>query len=312
MNYLVTGGAGFIGSHVVDKLLNLGHKVVVLDNFSSGKRENLNNSNNLIVINGDICSNLENTLIGQQFDGVFHLAAVPRVQFSIANPSVAHTANVNGTHNLLDYCRKMGIKRFIFSSSSSIYGNQKDLPLKENMIPNPMSPYAMHKLIGEQYCKLFKELYDLEPIMLRYFNVYGPRQDPSGNYACLIPKCILKVNSNHPPEIWGDGSNTRDFTYVSDVVDANIAAMSTSNKSCIGQIINIGGGKNHSVNSIVSKIINLSRSSVKPIHVSPKIEPKDTLADITKAKELMNWEPKFLIEKGLEKTYNFFSDRKKD
>ena len=205
MKYLVTGGAGFIGSNLVDRLLELEHKVVVIDDFSLGKKENLREHKNLVVHKRSICDNLYNIFSVEKFDGVFHVAALPRVQFSIKNPIETNNVNVNGTLNLLDECRYFGVKRFVFSSSSSIYGDQDRLPLVETMNPNPMSPYAIQKITGEYYCKSFNSSPGLETISLRYFNVFGARQDPSGDYACLIPKFISLINKNIQPTINGDG-----------------------------------------------------------------------------------------------------------
>ena len=184
MKYLVTGGAGFIGSHLVERLINLGHKVVVIDDFSLGKEENLIKDNNLTVYRKNICDDLSEIFNEDKFDAVFHLAALPRVQFSIKEPIKTHNANINGILNLLDYCRRFNIKRFVFSSSSSVYGDQEKLPFTEVMNPNPMSPYALHKLVGEYYCSLFNMLYGVETISLRYFNVYG--QDRMLKAAMLV------------------------------------------------------------------------------------------------------------------------------
>jgi UDP-glucose 4-epimerase len=314
MKYLVTGGAGFIGSHLIDELLRLDHGVVVADDFSAGKWENLEKHNKNPMLRTEMVDiSAPRSLDGifdEPLDGVFHLAAVPRVQFSIANPDVAHRANVDGTHNVLDCCRKAGVKDIVFSSSSSVYGDQTEMPLKETMAPNPMSPYATHKLVGEIYCRMFMgNDYNLRPVMLRYFNVFGPRQDPSGDYACLIAKTIKRINEGKAPEIWGTGENTRDFTYVSDVVNANIQAMvrlNNGNNNIVGEAFNIGAGNNRSVNYVVDELLKISGSELKPYHISPKPEPKDTIADITKAKLFLNWAPQVSFEEGLRETYNFF------
>ncbi|MFH1592067.1 MAG: NAD-dependent epimerase/dehydratase family protein [Candidatus Woesearchaeota archaeon] len=310
MRYIVTGGAGFIGSHLVDKLANEGHEVIVIDDFSLGKEENIKhhqNNNNVTIHKRDINEDL-NGIFQKGIDAVFHLAAIPRVQFSIKNPLQTHKANVNGTFNLLLMCKKYGVKRFIFSSSSSIYGDQDILPLKETMEPNPMSPYALHKLIGEHYCKLFHQIFNLETISLRYFNVFGPRIDPEGEYACLIPKFIKLIHQDTRPTIFGDGEQTRDFTFVSDVIEANILAAKTENKNCFGQAFNIGNSRNLSVNEITKTILDLSNKNIEPIHGPPVIEPKHTLADSTKAKEFFSWQPKVVFEDGLEKTHQFITN----
>ncbi|MEK6922565.1 MAG: NAD-dependent epimerase/dehydratase family protein [Nanoarchaeota archaeon] len=310
MNVLVTGGAGFIGSHLVDKLLEQNQKVIVIDDFSLGKEENLeqhNNNQNLTIYKKSICEDLTNIFKENKIETVFHVAALPRVQFSIQNPIETHNANVNGTINLLNLCKKFNAKRFIFSSSSSIYGDQDKLPLQETFTPNPMSPYALHKLIGEHYCTLFHKLYKIETINLRYFNVYGPRQSPDGGYACLIPKFIKLISSNTQPTINGDGNQTRDFTYVSDVVEVNVLASKANNKECFGEAFNIGSGNNFSVNQITENLIKLSNKSIKPIHGPQVIEPKNTLADINKVKTLLRWAPKIKLQDGLRMTYEHFT-----
>ena len=309
MKIIVTGGAGFIGSHLVEKLVQEGYEVSVIDNLISGKEENLKAVRKKIIFHKESINNdIKEILNGAEI--VFHLAAIPRVQFSIHNPIESHNTNINGSLNLLKHCSDYGIKRFIFSSSSSVYGDQKSLPLKETMMPNPMSPYALQKLTIEYYCKLFHNLYGLKTISLRYFNVYGPRQDKESNYSNLIPKFIGLIQKNEPPKIHGDGNQTRDFSYVNDVVSANLAVMNSSNSKIFGEAFNIGTGNNTSVNQIAEKIIALLSSKIKPIHIDPVIEPKDTLADITKAKKLLDWEPKTSIDQGLQKTAEHFKTLK--
>jgi len=311
MAFLVTGGAGFIGSNVVDRLLALNHEVIVLDDFSLGKIENLSQhrkNKNLKIVKKSICGNLEK-VFNSDIQAVFHLAALPRVQFSIQKPVETHNANVNGTLNLLNHCKKSGVKRFIFSSSSSVYGDQKEILLNESMKPNPLSPYALHKLVGEQYCSLFNTLFGIEAISLRYFNVYGQRQNPEGNYACLIPKFIKLIHAGEKPVINGNGDQTRDFTFVEDVVEANILAMQTKNKACFAQAFNIGFGKNHSVNEVTKMINSRAGKNIAPIHGPAVIEPKHTLADISKAKEMLGWKPKTALDNGLEKTFAYFTQK---
>jgi len=307
--YLVTGGAGFIGSHLVEKLLNLGHQVVVIDNFSLGKKENLadhQRNKNLVVYRKDICNDLTGVFGKEKPELIFHLAALPRVQFSIDHPLKTHQVNVNGTLNLLETAKKFNLKRFILSSSAAIYGNQKKLPLEENMEAEPLSPYALHKLISEDYLKLFNSLYGLETISLRYFNVFGPRQDPKGDYACLIPKFVRLISQAQKPTINGDGRQTRDFTFVDDVIKANLLASQTKNKDCFGQVFNIGAGQNKSVNKVAEQILKLSNQKVRLIHGPALIEPRNSLADIKKARRLLNWQPQVSFEQGLQKTYQHF------
>lgn len=304
---LVTGGAGFIGSHIVDKLLELDNEVVVIDNFSSGKDENLSqhkNNKNLKVYNKSICDDDIDKLF-QNVAIVFHLAAIPRVQYSINYPKKTNQANITGTLNVLEACKKTGVEKFVYSASSSAYGDQTELPLVETMNPNPMSPYALQKLVGEHYSKLYNLLYGIKTISLRYFNVYGPRQDPEEGYACLIPKSINLVFQNKSPEIYGDGEQTRDFTYIKDVVEASILAADTSNERVFGQVLNIGSGCKISVNQVVESIIG--KKSIKPEYKSPVVEPRDTLADISKAKILLKWEPKYSFEQGIKETISILS-----
>jgi len=308
MNYLVTGGAGFIGSHLADKLLELGNSVTVVDDFSTGKERNLsqhNRNKNLKIQRRNICASLDEIFEKEGFDAVFHLAALARVQFSIKHPSLTHNVNVNGTFNLLNCCEKYNVKKVIFSSSSSVYGDQNILPFNEDMSPNPKSPYALHKLIGEEYSRLFFEIYRLKSVSLRYFNVYGPRQNPEGDYACLIPKLITMIANNRVPVINGDGEQTRDFTYVSDVVEANLAALES--EEAVGYSFNIGSGKSTSVNEITKMLLDLSGSHIHPVHVNPVIEPRNTLAGIEKSREILRWSPKVTLEEGIKETYKFFT-----
>jgi len=293
MNCLVVGGAGFIGSNLVDKLIDEGHKVLVIDNLSTGKRENINEEADFIE--ADIANAWEEIRITiDKIDVVFHLAAMARVQPSIENPLAFNQVNVNGTLNLLQACVDNKVKRFVFSSSSSVYGDAKELPTKENTELNPMSPYALQKLIGEQYCKLFSDLYDIETVSLRYFNVYGERQSLEGAYCLVMGKFAQQKLNGEPMTIRGDGEQKRDFTYVGDVVDANIKA-ATNENPIWGKVFNVGNGDNRSVNDIVNMI------GGDRINVDPVVEPKETLADNTKAKEILDWKPKTKIETWIKK-----------
>lgn len=307
MNTLVTGGAGFIGSHLVDRLVELGHQVTVIDDFSTGRDENLKHlTGQVTIVRQSICDDLTEVFATAKPDVVFHLAAIPRVQFSIHHPREAHEANVNGTVNLLEACRLNGVKRFVFSSSSSIYGDQPRLPLTEDMTPNPMSPYALHKLIGEQYCRMYQRLYGIEPILLRYFNVFGPRQNPNGDYASFIPKFVTMMMAGEAPTIFGDGEQTRDFTYVGDVVAANIAGATTANETCFGQPLNVGAGDQISVNNVVREIQKITGATVQPIFGPAVIEPRKTQADPTTTARLLDWKANVLFAEGLTKTLKYF------
>lgn len=307
ITYVVTGGAGFIGSHLADRLLSDGNKVIVIDDFSLGKKENLFSHDNLIILERSVTEDLREELKKHMpITAIFHEAALPRVQFSIAQPWESHVANADGTLNMLIIAKDLGIKRFVFASSSSVYGDQK-IPLQEIMVPKPISPYALQKYLGEHYCRLFFELYQLETISLRYFNVFGPRQNPDGAYAGQIPKFFDKFLKGVVPVINGDGEQTRDNTYVDDVVEANILASQAT--SGFGDYFNIGGGHNHSVNATTELILKLIKSDIKPTHGPSVIEPKNTLADISKAKSVLGWEPKTDFETGLQKTYEWFIGR---
>ena len=272
MKCLVVGGAGFIGSNLVDRLTNEGHKVQVWDNLSTGKRNNVNPGAHFVKC--DITRSYEaRKVLMSEFkpDVVFHLAAMARVQPSIENPIEYHNANVNGMLNILNLCVECGVKRFIFSSSSSVYGDVEQLPTTEEAPLNPMSPYALHKLIGEEYCKLYSKIYGLETVSLRYFNVYGERQPIEGAYCLVMGVFAQQKLNGKPMTIRGDGEQRRDFTYVGDVVEANMKVGFTKIK-LEGDVFNIGNGDNRSVNEIADMI------GGDRINVDPVIEPKETLS----------------------------------
>ena len=285
---ICTGSAGFIGSNLVDKLIELKHDVIVLDNLSTGKKENINSKARFI--NCDIKDSEAIKPYFKNIDYVFHLAARARVQPSIEDPVRAHNDNVNGTLNILWASKEANVKKVIFSSSSSVYG-ENYLPLLETFKPNPQSPYALQKYIGELYCRMFSSLYKLPTVCLRYFNVWGMRQSNEGAYALVIAKFLRQKKEGKPMTITGDGKQTRDFCHVSDVVNANILAMEKDIGN--GEVINIGGGNNVSVN----KIAKLIGGEIK--HIKSRLEPHDTLADIRKAKRLLGWSPLTNIEKGI-------------
>ena len=288
MNILVTGGAGFIGSHLVDRLLKDGHKVTVIDNFSTGRLENLKNKG-VKLFKKDVCENLDAIFKKEKFDKVFHLAGLPLIQLSIENPEKTANAAVNGTLNLLETCLKLGVKKFIYVSSSAVYGNS---PMNEEATPNPLSPYGIQKLTGEQYCQFFANVHGLETVIFRGFSVYGPRQIPNSSYG-VIPRFIQAVKNGQEIIINGDGLQTRDFVFVSDIIEALVT---TAPKG----IFNLGSGKNISINDLAKKIIGNKNIKIK--HNPALIEQKDTLADISKAKKLLNWEPKITLDEGLRLT----------
>jgi UDP-glucose 4-epimerase len=295
---LVTGGAGFIGSNLVDVLIDKGFDVVIIDNLCTGRKEHLNPKAEFHQL--DIRDLEKIKPLFEGMDYVFHLAARPRIPFSIEYPSEAHTNNALGTLNVLVASKDAKVKKFIYASSSSVHGDQEKLPLRENMIPKPKSPYALQKLIGEEYCRLFYELYGLPTVSLRYFNVYGPRISLEGAYKLVIGVFLKQKMANEPLTIEGDGEQTRDFTHVRDVVQANILA-AESNKVGKGEVINIGAGRNHSINKIASLI------GGKTINLPPrKGDIRHTLADNTLARELLGWQPEINIEEGIEELLRIF------
>jgi nucleoside-diphosphate-sugar epimerase len=305
---LVTGGAGFIGSHLTEALLQDGHRVRVLDDFSTGKRENLlfdKKYPSLEIVGGDIRQLATCQKAMESIEYVFHQAALPSVQRSVEDPQGSNSVNVEGTLNILLVSRESKVKRVIYASSSSIYGDTPTLPKKEEMPPTPLSPYALQKYIGEQYCRLFYELYGLETVSLRYFNIFGPRQDPNSIYSAVIPKFIDALLQNVPPTIFGDGEQSRDFTYIENVVQANLLAMSAEHLH--GEAINIACAERTSLNQLVNVLRKILGSRLSPVYEEPrKGDVRHSLADIRKGKELLNYEPKVGVELGLKKTVEFF------
>jgi nucleoside-diphosphate-sugar epimerase len=310
-NYLVTGGAGFIGSHIAEELVRRGEKVRVLDNFITGKRENLAPFRNFIeLIEGDIrdLETCQRALRGVDF--VLHQAALTSVPRSISDPLLNHDININGTANLLLASYEAKVKRFIFASSAAVYGDSQACPLKEGNEGMQLSPYALSKLIGEMYCQLFYQLYGLETVCLRYFNVFGPRQDPFSAYASVIPLFINKILSEERPQIFGDGEQSRDFVFVADAVEANLGAVEAPDEAR-GGVFNIGCGERTTVNSLVREIGELTGVSVMPIYTDPR--PGDVLhsfADIGKARRVLGFEPLVGFKQGLKKTAGWYRERK--
>ncbi len=291
--YLVTGGAGFIGTNLVKQLLSDEHEVVVLDNFVGGKKTERIQSG-AKYINGDIRNEADLDKACAGVDGIFHMAALPRVSYSVENPELTHDVNVNGTLKVLLVAKKNKIKRVVFSSSSSTYGaTENKLLTEDDIVKKPVSPYALHKLIGEHYCRLFAELYGLETVSLIYFNVYGPYFDPDGAYALVVGRFLKQIKNGEPMTVCGDGEYYRDYTHVSDVVRANILAMN-SGRVGKGETINIGCGTPHTVNELV-KIMGGK-------HVFIPVRPGDQKfsgADNNKAKKLLGWSPTITLEEGI-------------
>jgi nucleoside-diphosphate-sugar epimerase len=311
MNYLVTGGAGFIGSNLVSALLAEGRRVRVLDNFLTGKRENLAGlaeryGDSFQLIEGDL-RDIEATrraVEGAEF--ILHQGALPSVPRSVADPVLSNEINVGGTINLLVAARDAGVKRVVFAASSSAYGDTPELPKRESMTPNPKSPYAAQKLAGELYMRIFHEVYGLETVSLRYFNVFGPNQDPASMYAAVIPRFITGVLAGTPPTIYGDGLQTRDFTYIDNVVRANIQACEAPKEAC-GKVVNIACGDRVSLLDILEIVYDLAGRRVAPRFEPPRAgDVRDSLADISLAKELLGYEPRVGFPEGLSRTFDFF------
>lgn len=307
---VVVGGAGFIGSHVTDALVEKDYNVHVIDNLSGGKKENVNPKATFHKVDIRNLSELPPIMSGAKY--VFHLAALPRVQYSIEHPEETNEVNVTGTLNVLIAAKEGGVKRVIYSASSSAYGDQKTMPktdsrsesvrptgsgrfrpLVETMTPMPKSPYGLQKYIGEQYCTLWSEVYGLSTVSLRYFNVYGPRLNPDGAYALVVGKFFKQRKEGKPLTITNDGKQTRDFTNVRDVVRANLLAMESTNVGK-GEVINIGAGRNCSVNDLAKLI------GGKVEYVAPRLEPHDTLADNSLAERLLGWTPEVTLEEGIQ------------
>jgi len=282
-NVVVTGGMGFIGSHLAEKLLE-DNEVTIIDNESTGKIENIRHlldHKNLTVIKGSIVD-LNLTEIFKDKDYVFHLAAIPSVPRSVKDPFSSNNSNVTGTLDVLIAAKDAGIKKVIFSSSSSVYGDTPTLPKREDMPINPMSPYAITKATGEMYCGVFQDLYGLPTVSLRYFNVFGPRQDPNSQYAAVIPKFITAILNDESPVIYGDGEQSRDFTFVKNVVDANILSCESKKTG----IFNIACGRRITINQLADYINEILGKEIKSIHAEPRPgDIKHSLADISKAKE---------------------------
>lgn len=303
MKILVTGGAGFIGSHLTDKLIDKGHKVVVVDNLSTGKKENLNPKADFYNLDISEFEKIKPFFKGVDF--VFHLAAIPRVPISIEDPINTSKVNILGTINVFKAAIDAKVKRVIFASSSSVYGNQKELPLREDMQPAPISPYALQKLAGEQFAKLFTKLHQVPIISLRYFNVYGPKVDFNSDYSLVIGKFLKQKAEGKPLTIFGDGEQTRGFCYIDDVVGATIKSME-SEKLKGGEVINIGSEESYSINYL-AKLIG---GEVQ--YLPPREGDLDhTQADISLANNLLDWQPKISFEEGIKKTTEWFSRSQK-
>ncbi|MBI1747827.1 MAG: SDR family oxidoreductase [Acidobacteria bacterium] len=309
---LVTGGAGFIGSNLTERLLERGDRVKVLDNFSSGKRANLDGLSErfpeqLQILDGDIRDFALVTAAMDGVDYVFHQAAVPSVPRSIRDPLTSNNVNIQGTLQVFLAARDAGACRVVFASSSSVYGESPTLPKREDFTPLPISPYALTKWVGEEYARLVHKIYDLEVVSLRYFNVFGPRQDPKSEYAAVIPRFIDKLLTGTSPTIFGDGEQSRDFTFVDNVVEANLRA---ADAPCVGgQVFNVACGERYTLNELVMKLNQVLGTSLAATHAAPRDgDIKHSLADITSAKARLCYSPSVGFMEGLARTAKWFAE----
>jgi UDP-glucose 4-epimerase len=305
---LVTGGAGFIGSNLVDELLARGHAVRVLDNFSSGHRRNLDGvASEIELIEGDLRSYERVHHAVRGCEVVFHQGALPSVPRSVQDPITTNEINVGGTLNVLLNARDEGVRRFVFASSSSIYGDAPGFPRREDTTTTPLAPYAVSKLAAEQYCRIFSNVYGLATVSLRYFNVFGRRQDPASQYSAVVPRFISAMRDGRPPTIYGTGGQSRDFTHIDNVVAANLLAMDAPD--AWGRVFNVGCGTPHSLNDLVETLNRLLGSEIEPAHTAPR--PGDverSWADITRAVQVLGYDPAVDLERGLRLTLASFEE----
>jgi nucleoside-diphosphate-sugar epimerase len=308
MRFVVTGGAGFIGSHIVELLVTTGHEVVVLDNLLTGHIENITPwIDSVELVEGSITNLRTCAKAFKGADFVLHQAAVPSVPRSVRDPITTHEANVTGTLNVLLAAYDAGVKRVVYAASSSAYGNTAVLPKHEHMTPQPLSPYAASKLAGEAYLRVFHETYGLETVALRYFNVFGPRQDPTSQYSAAIPRFISAALSGTPPTIYGGGEQTRDFTYVTNVVHANMLACEAPPEA-LGQVFNVGCGERISVNRLWQRIRELTGGTVEAEYSSARAgEVRDSVASLEKIQRVLGYEPLVDLDEGLGLTVEFFT-----
>jgi nucleoside-diphosphate-sugar epimerase len=304
--YLVTGGSGFIGSHLVDEILRRGGQVRVIDNLETGRQENLSHVLDKITWFKDDIRDLEK--IRPHFQGVdyvIHEAALPSVPRSVADPLTTHAINMDGTLNVLVAARDAKVKRLVFAASSAAYGDNPTLPRLETHTPRPLSPYALHKLAGEYYCRIFYQLYGFEAVALRYFNIYGPRQNPDSPYTGVLSLFISAYLKGQTPTIFGDGEQSRDFTYVGNAVSATLLACSA--KEAPGQVINIGVGDRYTLNQTVQFLNQIFGKDVKPQYGPPRQgDVRESHADITLARKILGYEPKVRYEDGLKLTVDWY------
>ena len=310
-NVVITGGAGFIGSHLAAGLVSRGKRVRVLDNFSSGNRENVQKFLSQIeLLEGDVRNQGDCDKAVTGCDAVFHLSAIPSVPRSISEPLLTHEVNLTGTLNLLTAAKNAGVKRFVLASSSAIYGDSEVLPKTEDMLPKPLSPYALHKLGSEFYLQLFHRLFGIETVSLRFFNVFGPQQDPKSEYAAVIPKFITLMLEGKHPTIFGDGRQTRDFTYVSDVVQGLMLA--GEKPEAVGRVLNVACGIKFNLLTLVSVLNGVLGTSLQPKFTPPHPgEVKDSQADISGATKCLGFVPEVSFKDGLAKTVEWYKEKMK-
>lgn len=304
--HLVTGGAGFIGSHIVEALVRQGERVRVLDDFSTGKRENIAPFIDRIdLVEGDLADleTVRKVMRGVKF--VLHQGALPSVPKSVQDPLATNRANVTGTLNVLVAARDEGVRRVVYAASSSAYGDSPSLPKEESMKPEPLSPYAVQKYTGELYCRNFFTLYGLETVAIRYFNVFGPRQDPNSQYAAVIPRFVTALRDGRPPVIYGDGEQSRDFTYVENVVRANLLALRAPEAA--GEMMNFACGTRYTLNELCRILQRIFKTSIAPIHEAPRPgDVRHSQADIRKSQRLLGYTAHVSFEEGLRRTVAFF------
>jgi len=309
--HLVTGGAGFIGSHIVEALVRKGERVRVLDDFSTGKRENIAPFLDRIdLVEGDLADleTVRKAMRGVEF--VLHQGALPSVPKSVQDPLATNRANVTGTLNVLVAARDEGVRRVVYAASSSAYGDSPSLPKEESMKPEPLSPYAVQKYTGELYCRNFFTLYGLETVSIRYFNVFGPRQDPNSQYAAVIPRFVTALRDGRPPVIYGDGEQSRDFTYVENVVQANLLALWAPEAA--GEMMNFACGTRYTLNELCRMLQQILKTNIAPIHEAPRPgDVRHSQADIRKSQRLLGYTAHVSFEEGLRRTVAFFCGQDK-
>jgi nucleoside-diphosphate-sugar epimerase len=303
--YLVTGGAGFIGSHLAEALVGRGDRVRVVDSLITGKRRNLAHLPSVEFIEGDLADLEVARCAVEGIDCVLHQAAIPSVPRSVADPVTSNRSNIDATLNILVAARDAGVRRLVYAGSSSAYGDTPALPKHEEMPASPLSPYALQKLVGEQYCRLFTDLYGFETVTTRYFNVFGPRQDPSSPYSGVISLFISALVDGRRPTIYGDGGQTRDFTYVANVVDGVLRACEAPEAA--GRVINVARGGQLSINQLFATLRDLIGTAVEPVYAPPRVgDVRDSQADITRARKLLGYEPTVPFEEGLRRTVEWY------